>query len=224
MHRRPQHSPYLVVAHRAGNRPETVAPALERADMVELDAHVFRGRVEVRHAKVLRPTSRLWEKWYLLPENTTVPSLKTILDSIPPEVPIMVDLKCFTPRAGRRIRREVPEDRNLIVSCRSWWVLPVFRDRRGTVMLRSCRSRLQLRLVTRIPGLGDRVGVVAHQEVLDPDNIRALRGRTPNVFTWAVESIERGRELVEWGVTGLIVDDLGLDWDRLHIDPTADPC
>lgn len=189
-----------------------MSAALKRADIVELDVHLFRGRVEVRHAKVLWPTARLWEKWFFLPADTTVPSIESALAVIPPDVSLLLDMKCFTRRAGRRIRRAVPEDRDLIVSCRSWWVLSVFADRQQTIMLRSCGNRLQRFLVKLIPGLGDRVGVVIHERLLEPDTAAALLKHTPHLFSWAAESIERGRELADLGVTGLIVDDLSLDW------------
>lgn len=207
----------VIVAHRAGNDPSAVEAALPRADIIECDVHVHRGRVEVRHEKVLRPTSRLWERWYLLPSGTPVPSIDEILAVVPPAVPLLVDLKCFTRRAARRIRRAIPEDRPLLVSSRSWWVLPVFGDRLGTVMLRSCGNRLQLRVVTMVPGLGDRVGVVVHNRLLDDDAVNRVRARTPRLFSWAVESIERGRRLAADGVTGLIVDDLDLDWANLQM-------
>lgn len=207
----------MIVAHRAGNQPSVVADAVGRADVVECDVHVHRGRVEVRHEKLIRPTSRLWERWYLLPAGTVVPSLDEVLAVVPPEVPLLLDLKCFTRRAARRIRRAVPGDRPILVSSRSWWVLAAFRDRAGTVMLRSCGNRLQLRAVTLIPGLGDRVGVVAHNRLLDAETIRPVLARTPQLFAWAVDTLERGRQLTAGGVRGLIVDDLDVDWVSLQI-------
>jgi len=207
----------LIVAHRAGNDPSAVESAIRRADVVECDVHVHRGRVEVRHEKVLRPTSRLWERWYLLPADTVVPSLDDILAVAPPDVPLLLDLKCFTRRAARRIRRAVPEERPVLVSCRSWWVLSAFRDRPETVILRSCGNRFQLRVVTMVPGLGDRVGVVAHNRLLDGPAIGAVLARTPRLFSWAVETVERGQELAANGVVGLIVDDLEIDWANLQM-------
>lgn len=209
--------PPVIVAHRAGNDPSAVETALRRADVIECDVHVHRGRVEVRHEKVIRPSSRLWERWYLLPAGTRVPSIDDILAVVPSDVPLLLDLKCFTRRAARRIRRSVPEGRPLLVSCRSWWVLSVFRRRRGTVMLRSCGNRLQLRAVTMIPGLGDRVGVVAHDRLLDAEAIDVVLRRTPHLFTWAVDSLERGCRLAANGVAGLIVDDLDVDWAGLQL-------
>lgn len=207
----------VIVAHRAGNDPSAVDAALRRADVIECDVHVHRGRVEVRHEKVIRPTSRLWERWYLLPAGTRVPSIDDILAVVPPDVPLLLDLKCFTRRAARRIRRSVPDDRPILVSCRSWWVLSAFRTRPGTLMLRSCGNRLQLRAVTMVPGLGDRIGVVAHNRLLDAQTIGVVRDRTPQLFTWAVDNVERGRWLAAEGVAGFIVDDLDMDWASLHL-------
>lgn len=206
----------IIVAHRAGNKPESVVPALTRADAIELDVHVLRGRVEVRHEKVLRPTRRLWERWYLLPAGTQAAAIESILDAIPGDVPLLVDLKCFTRRAARRIRRSIPEDRTVIVSCRSWWVLHAFGDRANTLALRSCGNRTQMRLATMIPGLGDRHGIVAHNRLLDDETVARALAHSPLLFTWAVETMDRGRELAGKGLTGLIVDDLTLNWVDLR--------
>lgn len=198
----------IIVAHRAGNRADTAALEASRADVVELDVHVFRGRVEVRHEKVLRPSARLWEKWYLLPAGVEVPRIEDILTAVGPDTPLMLDLKCFTRAAARRIRAAVPDTHPLIVSSRAWWVLPVFADRPGTSQLRSCGNRMQLWLVDRLPGLGPSVGVTVHQQRLDRAEISRLRARTGLLFTWGVTSRTRGDELVKAGVIGLIVDDV----------------
>ncbi|MCP3934735.1 MAG: hypothetical protein GY708_05110 [Actinomycetia bacterium] len=202
----------LVVAHRAGNRPETIERALARADLIELDAHVYKGRIELRHAKVLRPTSRLWEQWYLLPSEARGEHIDDVLAELPPDTPLMVDLKCFTARAARRINRAVPESHPVVVSCRSWWVLRTFRDRPGASMLRSCGNRMQLKLARLLPGLNERVGISVHERLVDDASVSAIRSRTPLLFTWGVETLERATCLVEAGVCGLIVDDLELDW------------
>lgn len=182
--------------------------------MIELDVHVHGGKVEVRHEKVLRPTSRLWERWYLLPIDSEIILLEDVLGAIATDVPLMLDLKCFTSRAAGRIRSAVGDGRPLTVSSRSWWALRAFRDRRDTVLLRSCGGRRQLWLARVLPGLGDRMGIVAHERLLDAATVRAIRSATPVLFSWAIRSQARGRELGEAGVTGLIVDDLGLDWSR----------
>lgn len=204
-----------VVAHRAGNHPTSALRALRRVTMIEVDAHVFRGRVEVRHEKVLWPSSRLWERWYLLPRNTRVTEIGEMLNAVPADTALLLDLKCFTTRAARRIRDAVPEHYPVVVSSRAWWILGVFRHRPNAILLRSCGSGWQLRLAKLLPGLDDRVGVVAHHDVLDKETIAAVTSKTPLLYCWAVPTAERGRALAEAGVAGLIVDDLELDWPGL---------
>lgn len=207
--------PRGLVAHRAGNRPDTARSAIDRADWIESDVHVRRGRVEVRHSKKFWPTSRLWERWFLLPRDTEVFVIGDVLAAVGPDTPLLLDLKCYTGRAARRIRRAVSDAQPLIVSARSWWVLRQFEDRPGTTMLRSCRHRWHLELATRLPGLGRRTGIVAHQELLNPESIKAALAATPVLFTWAVPTVERAVELHECGVAGLIVDDLDRPWPRI---------
>jgi hypothetical protein len=204
----------LTVAHRAGNHPDSARHALGAADLIELDVHVLRRRVEVRHEKVLWPTSRLWERWYLLPRQARGVPLEDIIEAVGPEAHLMLDLKCFTRRAARRIREAVPSDQPLVISCRSWWVLSVFRERPATYGLRSCGNRLQLLVVGLVPGLGDRVGVAVHERLLDGDTISSLSDRTSLLFSWGVTTRKRAEELVDAGVHGLIVDDLTIDWPR----------
>ncbi|MGI9597320.1 MAG: glycerophosphodiester phosphodiesterase [Acidimicrobiales bacterium] len=210
--------PPILVAHRAGNHPDSARLAVGRADLIELDVHVRRGRVELRHAKVLWPTSRLWERWYLLPRDTEVVLIQSVLDELEADTPLQLDLKCFTARAAKRIRSAVGDGRPLHVSSRSWHVLRAFRGRENTVAMRSCASPRQLWLARRLPGLGDRVGIVAHERLLDRATVRSVRSATSVLFTWAVRSPERAEELSEAGITGLIVDDLDLDWPRRQSD------
>lgn len=204
----------LLIAHRAGNSPSSARRAEGRADVIEADVHVFRNRVEVRHEKVLRPTARLWERWYLLPAGTTVPVIGEVLAAIDPDTPLLLDLKCATPWAARQIRRAVPGDRRLIVSSRAWWVLGAFADRPDTIRLRSCGRAWHLWLARRLPGLSDRVGLVVHQRLLDEETVAELTRLTPRLFTWAITEPDRARALVQAGVVGLIVDDLDREWPR----------
>ena len=97
-----------VVAHRAGNTVDAAQEALGKVDMIELDVHVLRGRVEVRHEKVLHPTRRLWEKWYLLPRGARGVPIEDVLGVVERTTPLMIDLKCFTRRSALRVREAIP--------------------------------------------------------------------------------------------------------------------
>lgn len=201
-----------IIAHRAGNNPTTARAAADLGYTVEIDAHLFRGCVEVRHEKVLWPTSRLWERWYLLPRRTRPVQMHEVVAVLDNDTPVLLDLKCFTPRAARRIRDSVPVSHPLAVSTRSWWLLKEFRSRSGTVTLRSCGTKWQLWLATKLPGLSPRDGIVAHERLLTSTAFGALTAKTPLIYCWAATSVERGRDLALAGIQALIVDDLELDW------------
>ncbi len=202
-----RHTRFRVVAHRAGNELHTSQEAAAAGYVIEADVHVFRGRVEVRHEKALRPTSRLWERWYLLPGDTRRVELVEILDAAEPDVEFLLDLKCFTRRAARRIRSEVPAWARVTVSARSWWTLSVFADRADAVALLSCGNRAQLWLAGRLPGLGTALGITAHERLLSPEIIARIRHRTPHVYAWALTTRDRCLLLADAGLTGLVLDD-----------------
>lgn len=178
--------------------------------MVEADVHVHRRRVEVRHEKVLRPSSRLWEKWRVLPRHSPRLELADVLSAIEPDTVVMLDLKCFTVAAARRIHDAVPPERHLIVSSRSWWTLGPFHDRPRTRVLRSCANRAQRWWGTRLPGLGPTVGTTLHERLLTPAVAARVRRRTPHLYAWGAQTSERCVALVMMGVTGLTLDDPSL--------------
>src|SRR5690606_17023359 len=93
------------------NLTELVGPAVGAADAIELDVHLYRNRLEVRHAKLLLwPFARLWEKWELLGRDAPRPSLAAILDHVPDGVHLWFDLKGFTTRLPRAVHRTIDRD------------------------------------------------------------------------------------------------------------------
>lgn len=205
----------ILVAHRSGNAPSAAARDQHRADAIEADVHVHRGRVVLRHAKVLWPTSRLWERWHLLPADTEVPELGDLLAAVDDDTPLWLDLKCFTRRTARQIQAAVPGGRELLVSSRAWWVLGAFDGRPDTTMLRSCGNRAQLTAARWLSGRGRPRGIVANERLLDDAaEVRAISSQTPMLATWAVTSPERAADLLRSGIAALIVDDLDLRWPR----------
>ena len=111
----------VVIAHRAGNSLERLAGAGAVADVVEADVHLFRGRLEVRHAKTLGPFPRLWERWYLLEPDAPRLLLEEVLAAAHPGIALMLDLKGPDPRLPRAVlaaARERLAGPGLIVSGR----------------------------------------------------------------------------------------------------------
>ncbi len=195
-----------LIAHRAANRPTAVRAGLAAADGVELDVHLRRGRLEVRHAKVLWPTSLLWEQWYIARDERSEP-LAPILDAAGHDAHLWFDLKGFTPRLTARVLADAAGRPVSTMSCRSWWVLRAARGCDEVRTVRSIGARWQLWWATwrRSPtvdghGLADRFAT--------PATVAALRRRNPFVAVWGVTEGERLRALDEMGVSAVIADDL----------------
>lgn len=199
-----------LIAHRAGNVGTLVEPALAVADVIELDVHLFRNRLEVRHAKLLCwPFPRLWERWELLARDAPRPSLPEILDHVPDGVHVWFDLKGFTTRLPRRVHDVVGDRADLTYSARAWWVLGWVRRRTLARTMKSVGTRWQRWLVTRTR-VGAGHGIVIHERLLHDGWLDRLREVTPTVIAWAVDDLDRAEELIRGGIAGLIVDDLEL--------------
>lgn len=199
-----------IIAHRYGNSLEALAKVEGVADLIEVDVHHRRGRVEVRHAKRLWLTPRHWERWYLLPADAQFPELNEIIAGAAPDTTFWIDCKGPDVRLADTIRRIVPADRRLTISSKAWWVLHRFGDRPNTRIIRSAGNRLELFLLRRLPSRVPLDGVVVHQRLLDRSVVTALDDRFGSVFTWAVATRERAEELRAWGVSGVILDELEL--------------
>lgn len=179
------------------------------ADTIELDVHLFRGRLEVRHAKVLWPFARYWERWEWVPQ-TDWPSLAEILAAAPADAHLWFDLKGMTGRLPKRLLAEAGERRPMTASCRSWWALRRIRRIDGIRTYRSVGNLLQLWLVQRVRFSDESSGIVMHERFASAEILERLRRRTSNLVVWAVEDIDRAIELRDLGVSGIIADDLAL--------------
>lgn len=200
-----------VIAHRYGNSVEALADA-ERAgvDAVEVDVHLARGRrLEVRHGKRLWPSKRLWEKWYLLPRETYVPDLHYILEATLPETALWLDLKGPDPRLASAVRDLIGKRAPLTISTKAWWNLHQFRTTEGIRTIRSAGNRFELALLLWLPSRAKIDGAVVHRRLLTESVARRLL-RRGLLFSWAVPDVAAVDSLINLGVTGVILDDLGL--------------
>ena len=208
-----------IVAHRGANELASLSAPRPWADAIELDVHLRRGRVEVRHSKRLPFTRRFWERWYLLPQDTPVPTLRAVLAGVDARAHLMVDLKGWSLRLSRLVIDAVADRDQLTVSTKAWWLLLPFRALPQARSLRSAGNRFELWLLRRrrLPGHG----VVVHSRLLDAELVAELRARNGQVFTWAITDSTEASTLVAWGVDGLIVDDPGV-LDGLGLPPAVD--
>ncbi len=143
--------PGVLVAHRAANAPDTLRAATGDVDVVEADVHLFRGRLEVRHAKTLGPLPVLWEKWHLLARDTPRPLLGDLLSvAAPLAVDLMLDLKGPDPRLPGALERALAGwkgERRLIVCSRIWRTVDRLLSRP------SLRLAIAIQRVIEEPGL-----------------------------------------------------------------------
>lgn len=197
-----------LIAHRAGNETRLIGPATVVADAVELDVHLFRGRLEVRHAKVIWPFRRYWEQWHWVADPGWH-ELREINATAPAGVHLWVDLKGFSPGLTRRVLAEVGNRRPLTVSCRSWWALRPAERLAGVRTLRSVGSARQRWLVERV-AVGGCDGVVMHERLSSVDHVRALKRRYSTVMVWGIDDLERASAVIAHGVEGIIADDLAV--------------
>ncbi len=199
-----------IIAHRYGNSVEKLAMVEGRADLIEVDVHPNRGRVQVRHAKRLWLTSRHWERWHMIEAGTTYPDFAEVLGAARGDTRFWIDCKGPNPALAAAIRSTVPEDRPVTVSSKSWWVLHRFADRPATRVIRSAGNRFELLLLRWLPSRVRLDGVVVHERLLDGPTLSALSARFGAVYTWAIADRARAEELREGGIAGVILDDLDL--------------
>lgn len=197
----------LRVAHRAGNEPALIAPALaDGADLVELDVHLREGRLEVRHASPLGRTGWLLEA--LRPVRDPRLLLSHVREALPPGTPVMLDLKGTDEALGPGVREAMAGSDGYVVCTRHWPLLDGFADVPGVRRVTSVGTRGELaRLpaqLAQVPGWG----VSIHRDLLDPVLAPQLRSRVEVVMTWPVDTPAVYRRLVAYGVNGVISNDL----------------
>lgn len=197
-----------VIAHRAGNSVDGIAAAVGAADTVELDVHLFRGRLEVRHSKVLLwPFGRLWERWYLLEPDAARPALGVVLAAVPAGTGIWIDLKGYTTRLPRAAHRVVGDRPGITWSSRQWWLLGWIRRHTSARTMASVGSRWQRRLALVVPLPVD--GIVVADRLVDGAWLARLRRRARVLVVWGVTDPVRAAGLAAAGVDGLILDEPG---------------
>lgn len=197
----------FIIAHRAANDPRE----LERAQRlgiraVEADLHVFAGRIEVRHLKTLGPVPLLWDRWTLAPPWTPRLRLERVLDAVGPQTELILDLKGRNPRLPALVAATLaarPPRGRVTVCARHWPLLDLLPAGLGRVA--SAGTRRQLAALRADLARMAPDGVSVHRALLDAATVADLR-RHAAVMTWPVSTAEQARELVGWGVQGLIAE------------------
>jgi glycerophosphoryl diester phosphodiesterase len=203
----------LLIAHRAGNDLAGLRTASDAgADLIELDVHLRRGCLEVRHLKAAGPLPLLWDRWEV--QRRRVPLLLTdVMGEAAPEAELMLDLKGVDPRMARAVSRALAEHgdtRRIVVCSRDWRTAERVAAERVRRIF-SAGSRLQLAaLRRRVRRRTAPDGVAVHRRLLNAAVVEELRSAVPLVLSWPVATQRDGDLLSHMGVNGLICGDLRL--------------
>jgi glycerophosphoryl diester phosphodiesterase len=201
-------TPFLV-AHRAGNRPDTLREASRhRGVAIEADVRLVRDRLEVRHLKRAGPLPLLWDRWELAAGWRPRATISDVLRQADPETALIFDLKGSHPRLAELLRDAIAPElgtRQITVCARSWGLLEAF-DGLPVARIASVGSARQLTAFLRGFSGATVDGVSIHERLLDLAAVRKLRDVCDVIMTWPVNTSERATELLRLGVDGLISD------------------
>jgi len=200
----------FVIAHRAANDLDRLRRAQQLGiAVVEADLHLYAGRIEVRHLKTLGPVPVLWDRWTLAPPWAPRLRLDRVLAAMGPGTELMLDLKGRDPRLPALVAAALGEHATgapVTVCARHWPLLDLLSGVPAVRPVHSVGARRQLEGLRRRFDGRRLDGVSIHRKLLDARTVQDLRRRADVVMTWPVQTREDVRELVGWGVQGLITE------------------
>jgi len=214
----------LLIAHRAGNHLDALAPAADAgAHLIEIDVWFHRGRLEVGHDKTLGPVPLRWDRWSLGLGWRRKVLLPEILSQLPPHIEPMFDLKGHHPGLPAALLHAIEQhlpNRPYAVSSQTWAYLDHFLHDDHARVVRSVGSTEALQLLREDLDSWPGAGVGFQFKLLTPEVIAELRERTPLIVTWTINDLEQARTLIRQGVGGIITDNL--DVIRALREPPAE--
>ena len=201
----------LLVAHRVGNHPEALPGAVAAgADLIEADVHLYRRRLEIRHTKTMGVLPWLWDRWYLVPASQPRLYLAALVQQLPPDTLVMLDLKGWHPWLGRVVARAMQEaapDRPYVVAGRNWPMLTAFEPLDHVRIIHSAKSPREAAALPRRLTRHRTNAVCIHEQLLArPAVVERLRQLAPIVMTWPVASREAADLALSRGANALVVD------------------
>lgn len=201
------------MAHRAANSPHALRIALgcDAVDYLEADLWLEHGRLEVRHARRLWPLPLYWERARLFVSFERFPSLDDVA-SAAGAIRLYLDLKGKDMRLADAVIAFV-RDRGLedavVFSSPEWSLLDRVRARLGAPCFYTLsRKQFERRLAEVLAGGFDYLAV--NHRLLDPERVGRLKEAGCRLVAWTVNSLERARQLVSWGVDGVVSDHVAI--------------
>lgn len=209
--------PFYSIAHRAGNNLRATEEALKAGvDAIECDFWHARGRLALRHERKLPGIPLLFDKWFVRWQWGEL-SLRELLLAIDRRAELFLDVKSATPRAADAVLELYNDHASMLpprtLVCSKQWKL---LDRLGAAgtdlqMFYSVgRTGNVEALLRRTERPHPPAGTSIRHSHLDEAAIRRLHDAGLRVLAWTVNNEDRARQLVAWGVDGIISDDLAL--------------
>lgn len=214
MRRLPTAEQPFIVAHRAGNEPDSLARACSLGvDLIEADVRYHRGRIEVRHLKSMGPVPLLWDRWLLAPGWTPRFLVEDLTAIAPQDCELMIDIKPghldYPRHVLEAMERGIP-GRPYTVCSQSWQLLEPFHEEAGVRVVHSIGSAKMLRDVMPHLARHRSDAVSIHKKLLNARSVGALLDAVDLIMTWPVNTEAELRRLQELGVNGFIIDDFAL--------------
>lgn len=205
----------LTIAHRAGNELSRLEEAFQvGVDYAEADVWLYRGRLEVRHDKTAGPLPLLWDRWSLKPGWASRLDFDKLLVAASGRGRLLVDLKGgedgLAEAVALSVERAAAAD--AVAFCGGWSHLDRLRGMLPQVPLFYTVGDLQ-RLAALRPRLGreEIPAVSIDSRILTGGIVSELSGSgVREIITWAVETPAAARQVLTWGVSGVISDSLAL--------------
>jgi glycerophosphoryl diester phosphodiesterase len=203
----------IIVAHRAGNDPEQARIAVAAgADFVEADVWFYRGATETRHEKTIRGLPVLWDRWKLESGRRPRTSLPALLAELDPAAGLLLDLKGNDPRLPAAVAEALDAAHRTgptAVCGQNWRHIDALDSREDVIAIWSIGGARRLRAVLAEP---DRIpaALSVQRRLLNRAKVAALKLRASLVISWAVNDEAVLRDLLDWGVDGIITDEIGI--------------
>ena len=220
---------FYAIAHRAGNNLHAVEDALTSgADAIECDFWHANGRLALRHERKLPAIPVFVDKWYLRFGFGEL-SLRRLLQAINMRTDIYLDIKSKTPRAAEAVIDLYHDHEAMMpparVSSHEWTLLDRIAEA-GTEM----RVFYSVGNAARLEALLRRAerdhpprGASVRHTLLSPERVTELHAAGIEIYAWTVNLEDRARDLLSWGVDGIISDDYAI-FERLgNLPPHPDP-
>ncbi|MBI2723582.1 MAG: glycerophosphodiester phosphodiesterase [Chloroflexi bacterium] len=207
---------FYAVAHRAGNNLRDLEEALAAGvDAIECDFWHDHGRLTLRHERKLPALPVLYDGWYLRFGLGTL-NLPELLRRINFRADLFLDIKSATPLAADAVLKLHRDYEAMMpaamVSSKEWHLLDRLAAAETDMQMYYSVGRPPLvdALLRRLSTDPRPAGTSIRHTLLSRELVRRLHDEGLRVFAWTVNAEHRARELIDWGVDGIISDDVHL--------------